>query len=165
MSRIGRVCSASVRRVRHGATPRRAPEAVAAIRGCGAPRRGQERRKHRLEAMNERVGFLVALKQRLDLRVLHGHLAAQKFVFLFEEDDVPILGAANGRVRSRLFAAVRPLGTLIFHSANVRVRSRLVATIRDCSHLVDVGDVAVHGVGRDEVFFAGLGLDLVAIEL
>ena len=58
-----------------------------------------------------------------------------------------------------------PSVALIFHSANVRVRSRLVATIRDCSHLFDVGDVAVHGVGRDEVFFAGLGLDLVAIEL
>ena len=49
--------------------------------------------------------------------------------------------------------------------ANVRVRSRLVATIRDCSHLLDVGDVAIYGVRRDEVFFAGLGLDLVAIEL
>ena len=41
----------------------------------------------------------------------------------------------------------------------------MVATIRDCSHLLDVGDVAVHGVGRDEIFFPGLGLDLVAIEL
>jgi len=99
------------------------------------------------------------------LRIFHEHLAAQKFIFLFEEDDVAVLGAANVRVRSRLFGAVRPLSALIFHSANVRVRSRLVAIIRDCSHLIDVGDVAVHGVGRDEVSFAGLGLDLVAIEL
>ena len=115
--------------------------------------------------MNEGVGFLVALKQRFDLRVLHGYLAAQKIIFPFEEDDISILRAANVRVRSRLFAAVRALGTLIFHNANVRVRSRLVATIRDCSHLVDVGDVAVDGVGCDEVFFAGFGLDLVTIEL
>ena len=76
------------------------------------------------------------------------HLTAQKFVFSLKEDDVPILWAANGRVRSRLFVAVRRLSVLIFYGANVRVRSRLVATIRDCSHLIDVGDVAVHGVGR-----------------
>ena len=133
---------------------------VAAVGGCD-----QERGEHGLQPMDQRVGFLVALKQGLDLRVLHGNLAAEKFIFLFQEDDVPILRAANGRVRSRLFAAVRPLGALIFHSANVRVRSRLVATIRDCSHLLDVGDVAVYGVRGDEVFFAGLGLDLVAIQL
>ena len=80
-----------------------------AWRGRDDPRRDQERGEHGLQPMDERVGFLVALKQRLDLRVLHGHLAAQKFIFLFEEDDIPILGAANSRVRSRLFAAVRPL--------------------------------------------------------
>lgn len=125
----------------------------------------QERGKHGLEAMDERVGLLVALKERLDLRVFHGNLAAQKIVFLFEEGDVPVLGAANRGERSRLFVAVRPLGALIFHSANVRVCSRLVATSRDCSHLLDVGDVAVHGVRGDEVFFTGLGLDLVAIKL
>jgi len=90
--------------------------------------------------MNERVGFLVALKERLDLRVFHGHLAAQKFVFPFQEDNVPVFGGANSRVRSRLFGAMWRLFALIFHSANVRVRSRLVATIRDCSHLFDVGD-------------------------
>jgi hypothetical protein len=31
-------------------------------------------------------------------------LPAQKFIFLFQKADVPILGAANSRVRSRLFA-------------------------------------------------------------
>ena len=112
--------------------------------------------------MNERVGFLVALKQGLDLRVFDRDLAAQKFIFFFEEANVPILGAANSGVRSRLFAAIRPLFALIFHSATVRDRSRPVATSRVCSYLVDVGNMALYRVGCDQVFFAGLGLDLVA---
>ena len=37
--------------------------------------------------------------------------------------------------------------------------------IRDCSHLIDVGDVAVHRVGRDKIFFAGFSFNLVAIKL
>ena len=105
-----------------------------AWRGRDVPWRDQERGEHGLQPMDERVGFLVALKQRLDLRVLHGHLAAQKFIFLFEEDDVPILRAANGRVRSRLFAAVRapqsPLFSIVRTFASVRVWSRPFATVR-----------------------------------
>ena len=98
--------------------------------------------------------------------------SAQKFILAFEALDVAAVGGANGRVRSRLFGAVRCRSRLfaarfavVFQGANGRVRSRLVATSRDCSHLFDVGDVALHGVRRDEVLFAGLGLDLVAIEL
>jgi hypothetical protein len=76
---------------------------------------------------------------------------------------------AHGRVRSRLFVPVRcPLSgcfVLIFQGTNVCVRSRLVATSRDCSHLIDVGYVASNRVRRDEVSFACIGIDLVAIEL
>ena len=75
-------------------------------------------------------------------------------------------GAANGRVCSRTVRRCSCLRCPYFSpGANGRVRSRLVAIIRDCSHLVYIGDVAVHGVWCDEVFFAGHGLDLVAIEL
>jgi len=85
--------------------------------------------------------------------------------------DVAV-GGANVRVRSRRFVGVRRRSGLfagqfavISQAANVRVRSRLFATSRDCSHFLDVGNVSLDRVGRDEVFFAGLGLNLAAIEL
>lgn len=140
---------------------------VAAIPWCR-----EERREHFLQARNEHVGFAGAFGQFFYLAVLDLDLAAQKFVLAFEQARVAVVGGANGRVRSRLFGVVRCCSLLfvarnvvVFQSANGGVRSRLVATSRDRSHLIDVRDVALHGVGRHEVFFAGLGLDLVAIEL
>ena len=125
----------------------------------------EERREHLLEAGNKQVRFPAALGQLFYLRVFCADLAAEKFHLAFKTRDIPIIVGTNGRVWSRLFVAVRRLTVLIFHSANVRVWSRLFATVRDCSHLIDVGDVAVNGVGRDKIFFAGLGLDFMAVEL
>jgi hypothetical protein len=57
------------------------------------------------------------------------------------------------------------MSALVLYRANVRVRSRLVASSRDWSYLVDVGDVALDGVGSHKIFFASLGLHLVTVEL
>ena len=61
---------------------------VAAV--CGGD---QERGEHGLEAMDERVGFLVALEERLDLRILHGYLAGLPY---------PAMGSQPQRCRAEL---------------------------------------------------------------
>ena len=90
-------------------------------------------------------------------------------MFAFKPCNVSVILSTSGRVYSRLFVVIRrPLGcwfVLDFQGTNGRVRSRLVATRRDCSHLVDVGNVARHRVRSDEILFASLGFDLVTIEL
>lgn len=137
--------------------------------GPSIPRRAQERRKHFLQTADENVGLACPLGQLLDLRILDLHLPAQKAIVTFEARDVAVLVATNGRVCSRLFGVVREGGGQSFdltaQSANGRDRSRLVATRRDSSHLVDIGDMARHRVGRDEIFFASFGFYFVAIEL
>ncbi len=67
---------------RHGATSARRLVGRRS-RGVALPWRDEQRGEHGLEAMDERVGFLVALKQRLYLVVFHEYFAAHKFIFLF----------------------------------------------------------------------------------
>jgi hypothetical protein len=61
-----------------------------------------------------------------------------------------------GREQSRLVATVRACSSGVDSVIHVYFprgeRSRMVASIRDCSHLLDVGNVAVHGVGGNQIF-------------
>jgi len=99
--------------------------------------RNQERRKHCLQSVNERVGFLVALKQRGNLLVLFLDLGSEESVFTLKAPNVSLVGVANVRVRSRLFGAVRcrwwgssTLFSIVRTFASVRDWSRPVATVR-----------------------------------
>lgn len=120
-----------------------------------------------MQSCYEHVGFARAFGEFFDLAVLHLDLAAQKIILLRQQVYVPIIGA-NVHVRSRLFGTIRSgiAGdvNLIVRGANVRVRSRLVATSRARSHLLNIGNVTLDRVRRDEVLFPGLDFDFMAIE-
>ena len=51
----------------------------------------QQGREHRLKPMNERVGFLVALKERSNLRIFDDHLLAQECIFVLQARDVALI--------------------------------------------------------------------------
>ena len=44
--------------------------------------------QHRLQSPDQEIGFLVALQQRGDLRILHADLVAQKNILTFEARDI-----------------------------------------------------------------------------
>jgi hypothetical protein len=76
--------------------------------------------------------------------------------------DVAFVGATNVRVCSLLVV----VGVSEFRRCFPRdERSRLFASRRDRWHLIYIGDMAFDRVRRDQIFFAGLGFNLVAIEL
>ena len=121
-----------------------------------------------MQSVDQHVGFARAFGEFFDLAVLHLDLAAQKIILSRQQIYISIIGA-NGRVRSADCSGMIRAGslvrsTLFWGGRMFASASRLVATSRAHSHLLNISDVTLDRIGRDEVLLPGLGFDFMAIE-